>query len=189
MLEKEKKMIKSYLKKIKILENISLQLIYKDEKKLLVIKKNLESKYVLIPSFIKLIKEDKFLISELLINEKENLENYFLTNIMIETGIKKIGVSSKKKLILKGLGYRMTFANDSKRIDFKLGFSHLKRLEIPTKIKIKFRKNIINVESLDKNLLGNYISKIRCLREPDSYKGKGFWYKYEKEKLKEIKKK
>ena len=182
-------MIKSYLKKIKILEDRNLQVIYKEEKKILVIKRNLESKYVLIPELVELRKEKNYLISEIKTSEKEELEKYLLTNNLIETNIRKIGSIYKKKLTLKGLGYRMIPLEDGKKIDFKLGYSHLKKLEVPKEIKVKIKKNVINIESKNKNFLGNYVSKIHLLRKPDSYKGKGFWYKYEKERLKEIKKK
>lgn len=181
--------MKTYLKKIKIIEDRKVELIYKEEKKILVIKKGIESEYVLIPNFLKLRKEGNFLISESKSLDREELEKYLWTNILIEKSIRKIGVLYKKKLTLKGLGYRMTLLADLKRVDFKIGYSHLKRLEIPNKMKIKIRKNSINVESPEKDLLGNFVSKIHSLRRPDSYKGKGFWYKYEKEKLKEIKKK
>jgi len=182
-------MNKTYLKKIKILEDRNIQLIYKEEQKILVIKKNQVSKYIVLPNFLTITKNQNFLLSKLTTDDKEKVEKYLLTNVFIETAMNRVGVSFKKKLILKGLGYRMTFVDDSKRINFKLGYSHLKNLEIPKNIKVKLRKNTINVESLDKNLLGNYVSIIRNLRSPDSYKGKGFRYKYEKEKLKEIKKK
>jgi len=181
--------MKTYLKKIKILEDRKVELIYKEENKILVIKKGVDSKYILIPRFLTLRKEANILISESMTSDREELEKYLWTNILIETCIRKIGSSYKKKLTLKGLGYRMTLFPDLKRVDFKLGYSHLKKLEIPNQMKIKIRKNSINVESENKGLLGNFVSKIHSLRRPDSYKGKGFWYKYEKEKLKEIKKK
>ena len=54
---------------------------------------------------------------------------------------------------------------------------------------MNIQKNIISVEGSDSVVVGNFTNKIRSLKIPDSYKGKGFWYKSEKEKLKEIKKK
>ncbi len=97
---------------------------------------------------------------------------------------------SKKKIILKGLGFRSTFEDSTKVLSFKLGYSHLNSLTVPDFIKnIKIKKNTILLESSDKILLGDYIKKIHQLKESDIYKGKGFSYQYENKKLKTIKKK
>jgi ribosomal protein L6P/L9E len=96
----------------------------------------------------------------------------------------------KKKILLKGLGFRSIFDTSTKIISFKLGYSHLTNLSVPDYIKqIKIKKNIILFESSDKILLGNFVKKIHKLRESDSYKGKGFSYPYNTTKLKAIKKK
>ena len=68
--------MKIYLKKIKILDDRKVQLIYKEEKKILVIKKDAKSKYIAIPKFLKLTKKDNFLISELITSDREELEKY-----------------------------------------------------------------------------------------------------------------
>lgn len=97
---------------------------------------------------------------------------------------------AKKKILLKGLGFRSTFDSTSSTITFKLGYSHLNTLSVPEYIKnIKVKKNTILLESTDKILLGDYMEKIHQLKESDIYKGKGFSYKYDTKKLKIIKKK
>jgi ribosomal protein L6P/L9E len=98
--------------------------------------------------------------------------------------------SAKKKILLKGLGFRSTFDSASSTITFKLGYSHLNTLNVPEYIKnVKVKKNTILLESTDKILLGDYMKKIHQLKESDIYKGKGFSYKYDTKKLKIIKKK
>jgi ribosomal protein L6P/L9E len=97
---------------------------------------------------------------------------------------------AKKKILLKGLGFRSTFDSTSSTITFKLGYSHLNTLNVPEYIKnVKVKKNTILLESTDKILLGDYMKKIHQLKESDIYKGKGFSYKYDTKKLKIIKKK
>jgi ribosomal protein L6P/L9E len=96
----------------------------------------------------------------------------------------------KKKILLKGLGFRSVFDSTAKTVSFKLGYSHLNTMDVPDYIKqIKIKKNHILVESSDKILLGDYVKKIHQLRESDIYKGKGFSYPYDTKKLKIIKKK
>ena len=47
---------------------------------------------------------------------------------------------------------------------------------------------LLIVEGIESAVVGNFLKKIRNLKTPDSYKGKGFWYKNESKVLKEIKK-
>ena len=96
----------------------------------------------------------------------------------------------RKKLYLKGLGFRINLTENGSLLTLKLGFSHLIYLKIPKdRLNIVLSKKSLSVEGEDKVLVGNFIAKIRALKKPDAYKGKGFFYKYQKEKLKIIKKK
>ncbi len=96
----------------------------------------------------------------------------------------------KKKLRLKGLGFRISVDMMKRELSLKLGYSHLISLYIPDYItNIKSKKNVMLLESLDKVALGDFFKKIYDLRKADAYKGKGFSAQYEKRKLKIIKKK
>lgn len=97
----------------------------------------------------------------------------------------------QKKLFFKGLGFKFRYSNAEKtKLEFKLGFSHFTTLIIPKKeIKIfLIKKNRIAVEGFNYSLVGNIAQKILMLRFPDSYNGKGLWYKNEFKILKQIKK-
>jgi large subunit ribosomal protein L6 len=110
--------------------------------------------------------------------------------LKLENLFKKQAVPYTKKLIFKGLGYKFSLSPDNKYLELKLGYSHLHRLLVPSqKIQLKLLKNAIVFSSKNLSLLGNFLFKIRQLRIPNSYKGKGIWYKNEKKKLKIIKKK
>lgn len=94
-----------------------------------------------------------------------------------------------KKLILKGLGLKVNFSGDLNYLDLKLGFSHLIKIKIPKeKLNIKLLKNSILIGGSNLVTIGNFIYKIRSLKFPNIYKGKGIWYKNEKKILKPIKK-
>lgn len=95
-----------------------------------------------------------------------------LINNMVE-GVSKGYV---KKLELVGVGYRAT--NQGQVLELALGFSHPIFIQLPTEIKVEAvtdRKSnpIITLESADKQLLGQVCAKIRSLRKPEPYKGKG----------------
>ena len=81
-----------------------------------------------------------------------------------------------KKLELVGVGYKAT--NQGNLLDLSLGYSHNIVFEIPKELKVataqeKGKNPIITLESIDKQLLGQVAAKIRSLRKPDPYKGKG----------------
>ncbi len=81
-----------------------------------------------------------------------------------------------KKLELVGVGYKA--ANQGNILDLSLGYSHNIVFEIPKELKVttaqeKGKNPIITLESIDKQLLGQVAAKIRSLRKPEPYKGKG----------------
>jgi large subunit ribosomal protein L6 len=92
-----------------------------------------------------------------------------------------IGVSEgyKKELEVIGVGFRATATGQM--LELSLGYSHPIVFEIPKEIKVsadtqKGKAPIVTLESIDKQLLGQVAAKIRSLRKPEPYKGKGVRY-------------
>lgn len=159
-------------------------------KTILTLVKNDSSSYLIIPScltYLPLCNSLDIFSTSLLENDKAIFMTFKNSFINVKSTINSL---SKKKLILKGLGFRSIFNETTKKISFKLGYSHSNILDVPEYItNVKIKKNMLLLESTDKVLLGNYIKKIHHLRESDAYKGKGFSYQYDNKKLKVIKKK
>ncbi|PWK74156.1 large subunit ribosomal protein L6 [Mucilaginibacter oryzae] len=89
-----------------------------------------------------------------------------------------IGVTEGYKVTqeLVGVGYRAT--NTGNTLDLVLGYSHHYVFELPQEIKVtttadKGKNPTIILESIDKQLIGQVAAKIRSLRAPEPYKGKG----------------
>ena len=81
-----------------------------------------------------------------------------------------------KKLELVGVGFKA--ASQGNVLDLALGYSHNIIFEIPKELKVttsqeKGQNPMITLESIDKQLLGQVAPKIRSLRKPEPYKGKG----------------
>ena len=95
----------------------------------------------------------------------------------------------RKILLLKGLGLKVFVNRISRTLLLKLGFSHPYNIFIKNEIFLRLKKNVIFLQSFNKEVLGNFAMKIKNLRIPDAYKGKGIWYKTEQIKLKPVKKK
>lgn len=89
-----------------------------------------------------------------------------------------IGVTTgyKKEMELVGVGYRAT--SQGQNLELVLGFSHNVVFQLPNEIKIatqseRGKNPLITLESHDKQLIGQVAAKIRSLRPPEPYKGKG----------------
>ena len=94
-----------------------------------------------------------------------------------------------KKILLQGLGFKIISLSQNKFIELKIGYSHYVKIAIPLQnISLFTNKNMIIIEGCKKDKVGNFANKIKSFRVPDSYKGKGIWYKKETKKLKKVKK-
>jgi large subunit ribosomal protein L6 len=95
---------------------------------------------------------------------------------LIGNMVKGVTEGYKKELELVGVGYKA--ANQGNILDLALGYSHNILFEIPKELKVataqeKGKNPIITLEGTDKQLLGQVCAKIRSLRKPEPYKGKG----------------
>ncbi|MFT4203327.1 MAG: 50S ribosomal protein L6 [Chitinophagaceae bacterium] len=84
-----------------------------------------------------------------------------------------------KQLELVGVGFKAS--NQGNLLDLSLGYSHNILLAIPSEIKVttlteKGKNPLVTLEGADKQLLGAVAAKIRSLRKPEPYKGKGVRY-------------
>jgi large subunit ribosomal protein L6 len=92
----------------------------------------------------------------------------------IKNMVKGVNDGFEKKLILEGVGFKSQ-VNGSKLV-LALGFSHPVEVEIPTGLSVKAEKNLLTITGIDKELVGSFSAKIRALKKPEPYKGKGFRY-------------
>ena len=80
----------------------------------------------------------------------------------------------EKKLEINGVGYRGTIAG--KTITLALGFSHPVIVEVPEVLTATMEKNVITITGIDKQAVGEFAAKVRALKKPEPYKGKGIKY-------------
>lgn len=95
-----------------------------------------------------------------------------------------IGVSEgyKKELEFHGVGYRAVAKGQ--QLEMSVGYSHPIIVEFPSEIKISAETNkgqppLVTLESHDKQLVGQAAAKLKSLRKPEPYKGKGIRFKGE----------
>jgi large subunit ribosomal protein L6 len=93
--------------------------------------------------------------------------------------VKGVTEGYTKKLELIGVGFKA--ANQGNILDLTLGYSHNIIIEIPKELKVvtaqeKGQNPTITLEGIDKQLIGQVAAKVRGLRKPEPYKGKGVRY-------------
>ena len=91
------------------------------------------------------------------------------------------GVTQKfsKTLIAEGVGYR--FQVDKNLLNLSLGFSHPVQFEIPEDLTIKLESPTkLQLTGIDREKVGFFAAKIRDMKPPEPYKGKGILYEGEK---------
>jgi large subunit ribosomal protein L6 len=98
---------------------------------------------------------------------------------LINNMVKGVTDGYKKDLELVGVGFKA--ANTGNTLDLALGYSHNIIFEIPKELKVatlteKGQNPKIMLEGIDKQLIGQVAAKLRGLRKPEPYKGKGVKY-------------
>ena len=101
---------------------------------------------------------------------------------LVNNMVKGVTEGYKKQLELVGVGYKAS--NQGNLLDLSLGYSHNIIFEVPKELKVstetlKGQNPKIFIEGTDKQLLGAVAAKIRSLRKPEPYKGKGVKYSNE----------
>lgn len=108
------------------------------------------------------------------IETKKTKAFWGLTRSLLANNIKGVVKGYEKKLVIEGLGYKAEM--EGKDLVLRVGFTHPIKIIPSEGIKLSVDKNIITVSGIDKGLVGQGAAKIRKVRPPEPYKGKGIKY-------------
>ena len=102
-----------------------------------------------------------------------------LSRALLANLVKGVTDGYTRKLELIGVGFKAT--NTGNLLDLSLGYSHNIIFEVPKELKVatetlKGQNPTITLEGNDRQLIGQVAAKIRSLRKPEPYKGKGVRY-------------
>lgn len=125
------------------------------------------------------VQEDGYVKVDRSSEKTEIKAKHGLTRSLIYNMVVGVSEGFKIQQELSGVGYRATVKGQ--RLELTLGLSHHVAFEIPEEVKVsaetpKRADPIITLESHDKQLVGQVAAKIRSLRPPEPYKGKGIRY-------------
>ncbi len=109
-------------------------------------------------------------------DDREHRAQHGLYRSLVHNMVVGVSTGYRKEMELVGVGYRA--AATGQVLELSLGYSHAIYIKLPKEIKVEAKsernKNpLIILESDDKQLLGQVCAKIRSLRKPEPYKGKG----------------
>lgn len=108
--------------------------------------------------------------------QKKHVAKHGLYRALIQNMVTGVTEGFKKELELVGVGYRAS--TQGQKLELSLGFSHNVVMNLAPEIKVsavseRGKNPLVTLESHDKQLLGQVAAKIRSLRPPEPYKGKG----------------
>jgi large subunit ribosomal protein L6 len=127
-----------------------------------------------IPPGLKIETADNKITVSRAVEQKKVRELHGLTRTLIANMVCGVTQGFKKELEIVGVGYRADISSNV--LNLTLGYSHPIKFPLPEGITGKVEKQVITLEGIDKGLVGQTAAKVRRLRKPDSYKGKGVRY-------------
>jgi large subunit ribosomal protein L6 len=108
-------------------------------------------------------------------NDRENRSLHGLTRTLINNMVLGVTAGYTRTLEITGVGYRATL--DGTTLVLSVGFSHPVRMSPPEGVTYAMEgANRIHVQGIDKQAVGEEAARIRRVRPPEPYKGKGIRY-------------
>jgi large subunit ribosomal protein L6 len=107
-------------------------------------------------------------------DSRQNRSKHGLMRAHLANMVKGVTEGWNRELEINGVGYRAEVAGDT--INMALGYSHPIAFKLPKGVTAKVDKNRVTLSSADRDLVGQTAAKVRELRPPEPYKGKGVKY-------------
>ena len=128
-----------------------------------------------IPAGIEVAVEEKQVVVSAQGADRDSRRKHGLARALVNNMVVGCSKGFEKRLELVGVGYRA--AVKGKELDLLLQFSHPTAVPIPEGIEVKVEENVrIVVSGPNKQRVGQFAARIRAMRPPEPYKGKGVRY-------------
>jgi large subunit ribosomal protein L6 len=127
-----------------------------------------------IPARIEIELKDNILTVSSKSKTKQGAATFGTTRAHLANMVSGVSLGWKKELELVGTGYRAEVVGNE--LILTVGYSHPVKIEAPEKVTFKVEKSLITIEGINKETVGEIAAKIRAVRPPEPYKGKGIKY-------------
>lgn len=118
--------------------------------------------------------EEKIIVSQTKPGDPVTRSLFGLTRAMIANMVTGVNAGFEKKLELQGVGYRAQVQGTD--LVLSVGYAHQVKIKPLEGITFAVADNVITVSGIDKVYVGDMAAKIRAVRPPEPYKGKGIRY-------------
>lgn len=126
---------------------------------------------------ISLVQADGIITVKCLDNSKRTQALSGLTRTLVNNMILGTEKMFTKKLVIEGVGYKVDLQKSE--LTLNVGYSNPVIFSLPAGVSGKVEKTTITLEGIDKELIGQTAARIRDIRKPEPYKGKGIRYEGE----------
>jgi large subunit ribosomal protein L6 len=131
-----------------------------------------------LPDGVTVKQEGETIVVERVNDSRMARERHGLCRTLVANMVEGVSKGFERRLEIQGVGYRA--AVQGKNLNMAMGYSHPVNIEPPAGITfaVEGTTNVI-VTGIDKELVGNVAAKVRAVRPPEPYKGKGIRYQGE----------
>jgi large subunit ribosomal protein L6 len=131
-----------------------------------------------LPGGVTIVQEAETLVVARTDESRVARERHGLCRTLVANMVEGVSNGFERKLEIQGVGYRA--AVQGKNLNLAMGYSHPVNIEPPSGISFAVEGNTnVTVSGIDKELVGNTAAKVRAVRPPEPYKGKGIRYQGE----------
>lgn len=130
-----------------------------------------------IPGQIRVVQDGEELLVTRPSDRRQHRAFHGLTRALIHNMVVGVSDGFSKTLEIQGTGYRAEM--DGQALIFRVGFSHTVRVEPHEGITFEVEGQLVRVQGIDKQVVGQQAAEIRKIRPPEPYKGKGIRYQGE----------
>jgi large subunit ribosomal protein L6 len=107
-------------------------------------------------------------------DSRESNAQHGLRRTLVANCVEGVSKGFSKTLEVIGVGFKVAVKGNI--VDLSVGFSHPVLIELPKGLEAKAEGTKLTISGIDKELVGKYAARIRRVREPEPYKGKGIKY-------------
>jgi large subunit ribosomal protein L6 len=128
-----------------------------------------------LPSEVEVSQDEKTVLVTRRDDSRVARQRHGLCRTLVANMVEGVSQGFQRKLEIQGVGYRA--AVQGKNLNLSMGYSHPVLIEPPDGIQFAVENNTnVTVTGIDKEIVGNTAARIRAVRPPEPYKGKGIRY-------------
>lgn len=132
---------------------------------------------VMLPKNVSVVVEGEPAEAVVKVADQENMDQKALWGLfrqLVANAVDGVQKPFQKSLEFVGVGFKV--AVEGKKIKMEVGFSHPVVMEVPEGLEAAVEKQVLTVSGIDKQAVGEFAARIRRVKPPEPYKGKGIKY-------------